>query len=544
MFYESEGKIIENIRGREIREDNNGSNENALYAYSDAISTVNMLRKAPLGYRLDSTYLVNKIELFENAIKLAYYMGKGDRCYEFIELIKSRILTATLSIPLVVEQGEERGVGPLVNDPSIPLKKRFSQLTYEIDSLEYAGYNEGFTPELQQRRTSLLDERDALLERIRFSDPHWRVISQPVPFDLNEIANMLLQRKQKAHTLFYNRTQGEVIAVLIKENGKVVCDKVLMSPSIESKLDKYQHNLQTDKPNPELFDPCAQELSIDASDLVPSSLMKEAVQNDGGLIIVPHGPLHLVPWAALTLYGKRLFEYCPIGILPNLSCIRLLNSSDNISAEELKIAIVGPPTYQSMRSFRSIVGAEKEIELVETTYLDYGKKVLAPKLCGSTYAEENFWKLALRQDITRGGILHIACHGTFDPYEPMNSALLLDNSKVDAAEIALHRIKYEEVVLSACSTGWRPSKVQDIELVGDDLLGLPGAFLEAGAKSVLVSIPPADDAAASQFMELYHENRVEGLTPLLALQKSQKTMLANAIFSPYSWVGFSVYGCS
>lgn len=71
-------------------------------------------------------------------------------------------------------------------------------------------------------------------------------------------------------------------------------------------MDRYQHNLQTEKPTVELFDPGSQELSIDASDLVPSSLMKDAVQNDGGLIIVPHGSLHVIPWAGLTFDGKRL----------------------------------------------------------------------------------------------------------------------------------------------------------------------------------------------------------------------------------------------
>lgn len=237
-------------------------------------------------------------------------------------------------------------------------------------------------------------------------------------------------------------------------------------------------------------------------------------------------------------------EYCPIGILPNLSFIKLLNSSDSVSAEHLEIAIVGPPTYQRMSSFRSLGGAEKEIELIKAIYLDYGMKVLEPVLRRSESNEENFWKLALRQDISGGGILHIACHGNIDHFEPMNSGLLLENSKVDAAEISLRRIKYEEVVLSACSTGWRPTKVQDIEPISDDILGLPGAFLKAGSKSVLVSITPAEDTAASKFMQIYHENRTEGLMPLLALQKAQITMLADKRFPPYSWIGFSVYGFS
>ena len=85
-------------------------------------------------------------------------------------------------------------------------------------------------------------------------------------------------------------------------------------------------------------------------------------------------------------------------------------------------------------------------------------------------------------------------------------------------------------------------EVQDIELLGDDILGLPGAFLKAGAKSVLVSIPNADDKAAAMFMMHYHNQRVLGNTPMNALQETQQTMLNDA-HEPYTWLGFTVYGC-
>ncbi len=103
-------------------EENKGSDKEALYAYSEAVSTVSILRKVPLGYRLDSAYLMDKIELFENAIKLAYSVGKGGRCCEFIEQVKSRILTATLSIPRVPESSPGRG-GVLTERSFCPSKK-------------------------------------------------------------------------------------------------------------------------------------------------------------------------------------------------------------------------------------------------------------------------------------------------------------------------------------------------------------------------------------------------------------------------------------
>jgi CHAT domain-containing protein len=100
-----------------------------------------------------------------------------------------------------------------------------------------------------------------------------------------------------------------------------------------------------------------------------------------------------------------------------------------------------------------------------------------------------------------------------------------------------------KVILSACSTGWRPTKVQDVVLAGDDILGIPAAFLEAGIKSVLISIPPAHDLVSSKFMYLYHKNRLDGKKPLLALQETQKSMLATSMYPLYFWIGFTIYGC-
>ena len=72
---------------------------------------------------------------------------------------------------------------------------------------------------------------------------------------------------------------------------------------------------------------------------------------------------------------------------------------------------------------------------------------------------------------------------------------------------------------------------------------LPGAFLEAGVQSVLVSIPKAADDATFQFMVSYHDHRLDGKSPLAALQETQRAMLTDARYPPRAWIGFTVYGC-
>ena len=193
-----------------------------------------------------------------------------------------------------------------------------------------------------------------------------------------------------------------------------------------------------------------------------------------------------------------------------------------------------------MPDFPRLPGAEKECKEILKLYPE--DRVISKMVLGKNSTERSFWNLAGQAE-SKAAILHIACHGISEPEEPMHSGLILSDGRIDASEIALSSLHFEEVVLSACSTGWRPVKVGDVVLTGDDILGLPGAFLEAGTRSVLVSIPAVDDEAGSAFMISYHKLRADGKSPLKAMQLTQLFMSENTDFKPYQWVGITLYGC-
>jgi CHAT domain-containing protein len=498
-----------------------GRPHDALGAYMQFAETVNALRKAPLGYRLDSTYLRDKLPAFAAAIGLACESRDAERACRLMEMVKARALTATLSVPA--------GDGsPGAGD----LDLRVDALSEQLDALEYAAYSSGWTDEIQQRRAALLAERAALLEQIRFSDPRWRSLSEPVPFEFGKVLDLLARRGQAALTLFHS-DQG-VIAVLLRD-GRCSVARTALSTAAAEALAAYQRNLQATSPDPSRFDPAG--LGLDAAQLVPAELLGPALQG-AGLIVVPHGPLHLVPWAGLTFAGKRLFEYCPVSILPNLTAL-LAMQTDFAAAP--RVALIGGPDYRSLPGLQPLLLAQAELETIQDIYPSPPGPV--GELCtGKEATEANFRRLAGHAGAA-GNILHVACHGDFVTGEPMNSGLLLADGKADAAEIARTHLRYDEVILSACSTGVRPVEVQGIALTGDDILGLPGAFLEAGTRSVLVSIPRARDDATLSFMTVYHEGRADGKPPMLALQAAQRTMLANSLYPPHLWIGFTVYGC-
>ena len=146
--------------------------------------------------------------------------------------------------------------------------------------------------------------------------------------------------------------------------------------------------------------------------------------------------------------------------------------------------------------------------------------------------------------LAQGAILHVTCHGMPPRSEPGDAALLLADVDLEAASLADERIPFAEVVLTACSTGYRPATDwQGIPLSGDDALGLPGAFLEAGAATMLVSIPLAQAGAARRIAVDYHAARLDGLAPLAAFRRAQLALLSDPSVRPRNACGFVLYGC-
>lgn len=96
-----------------------------------------------------------------------------------------------------------------------------------------------------------------------------------------------------------------------------------------------------------------------------------------------------------------------------------------------------------------------------------------------------------------------------------------DDGILTAEEVAsLDLSRTEWVVLSACDTG--RGQIQD----GEGVLGLRRAFAIAGARTVLMSLWPVEDAEAQRFMRALYAARLEqGLDAAESLRYAQLTLL-------------------
>ena len=97
---------------------------------------------------------------------------------------------------------------------------------------------------------------------------------------------------------------------------------------------------------------------------------------------------------------------------------------------------------------------------------------------------------------------HFSCHGSFNPDNPLESALFLANKEpLTLGEIFELRLnKCRLITLSACETG-----MIDINSISDEYIGLPSGFLFAGSPSVVSSLWTVNDLSTSFLMIKLYE---------------------------------------
>ncbi|MGW3059500.1 CHAT domain-containing protein [Streptomyces goshikiensis] len=226
------------------------------------------------------------------------------------------------------------------------------------------------------------------------------------------------------------------------------------------------------------------------------------------LVLVPMAELSAVPWHAARLPGSGRYA-CQEANISYIPSARLLCEVAERPATGMRQALVVGDPEQNLPH-----AGEEADAILEKFYP--GGDLLGP---GAATPEAVKGWLG-RQ---RGGMLHLACHGSVEEGGRYSSYLgLADESRLSAEELTEGSARYqglELVVLAACRSsvsghGW------------DEAYSMSTAFLVAGARSVVGSLWPVPDDATSLLMYMTHHylNR-EGQTPGAALRSAQSWML-------------------
>ncbi|WP_347402554.1 CHAT domain-containing protein [Corallococcus macrosporus] len=270
------------------------------------------------------------------------------------------------------------------------------------------------------------------------------------------------------------------------------------------------------------------------------------------LLLVPDGPLHDLPFAALREHadGPPLVARYELARVPSASLLHhwreqpeqppggealVLADPDRGASAATAVATSRGGVFLETASLGALPEARREGRTVSKTLEDTSVK---PRLLVGAEASEQALKDS-RWDAVR--ILHVAAHAVVDVESPERSALVLapgsagEDGLLQPREITGLRLRDALVVLSSCRGA------SGALLAGEGVLSLARAFFESGARAVVASLWPMRDAEAAKLLERYYRHLAAGQGAASALRDAQRESWEDG--EPTAvWAGLGVMG--
>jgi CHAT domain-containing protein len=277
------------------------------------------------------------------------------------------------------------------------------------------------------------------------------------------------------------------------------------------------------------------------------------------VIIVPDGDIFAIPFEALftvsdessfTDWGNIpfLIEYWSFSYAYSASLIGRGTSLGGESVPSGLLAVA--PVYQQSATVAASHDTYLEFDPIPYTLTEVdGLASLFARFAEPRGRGDEGRHLVLRDDeaseasiqsldLTRFKYVHFATHAFFSAAEPMSSGVVLypgKSSEFDnvlrVSEIYGLGLSADLVVLSACDTG------VGVFYPGEGLLGLPHAFLYAGARNVVASLWIGEDAATATIVLHFYRHLFAGSTLTSSLTRAKRFVLNDMpqFASPMYW---------
>jgi CHAT domain-containing protein len=252
------------------------------------------------------------------------------------------------------------------------------------------------------------------------------------------------------------------------------------------------------------------------------------------LVIVPDGPLHAAPFAALVRREDHSYviEQHAVQIAPSLTVFLTASAHAAARGTAAGALVVGNPQVGS--GFADLPEAEAEAREVASFYAD------AELLTGAAATKSAFLASARRH-----GIVHFAGHAIANDNRPDLSRLILSGSDEGSRSLfarELARQPFDQttlVVLGACRTNI--GRVRR----GEGVFNLARPFLAAGVPTVVATLWDVDDRASHKLLVEFHRALRQRGSVSAALRVAQLKLLADTdlrMQRPAAWAGFAAIG--
>ena len=262
----------------------------------------------------------------------------------------------------------------------------------------------------------------------------------------------------------------------------------------------------------------------------------------GRLLIVPHGVLHELPFAALGDGATALVDHHELVMAASAAVALHALGRDNgprgpapgAAPAHSQVPGAAPAHSQApgaAPALALLLGDSGRLPHVATELSAVGAALAPARVVeGSGLQGAQMRELAAQADV-----LHLACHASFRADSPLFSALQFADGALTADQVQALALRARLVVLSACETALGDAGV------ADEGVGLVRAFQMAGARSVLGSQWAVDDAATAEFMALFYRHWCAGEPLAAALAQAQRALRLQRPH-PAHWAAFALHG--
>ena len=311
-------------------------------------------------------------------------------------------------------------------------------------------------------------------------------------------------------------------------------------------------------------------------ELTLSKPLSKEVKNKQNLIISPDGALRLLPFEAMfnKETNKYLIEQKEIRYIPSgKELVRLYKYGKNkvVAQENNTTVIFSNPNFNAKISTPSQIDQEYLAITSNTSRGGIIKSLFRMRFAPlpGTKAEAASIKATLKNEklteykeeeasesnlmkVKEPKILHIATHGFFINDKSIPNPMLKSGIALSGANKSVIKGKSDGVVtalklsgldlrgtdlvvLSACQTG-----VVDINST-DSVSGLSKAFIQAGAKDIVMSLWSVNDESTKDLMSSFYQEMQKDLSYAKALKSAKLKMIYKGMH-PFYWAPFIVNG--
>ncbi|XP_066015058.1 tetratricopeptide repeat protein 28 isoform X1 [Pocillopora verrucosa] len=253
------------------------------------------------------------------------------------------------------------------------------------------------------------------------------------------------------------------------------------------------------------------------------------------LLIIPDGPLWIVPYAALKDgNSKYLCESFTIRVAPSLASLRLIADCPDDYHKSSDALLVGDPWISEVTNSEGeqLPCAKEEVEMI-------GKILNIMPITGRQATKREVLKR-----LSSVSLVHFAAHGcmetgqialTPDP-DRISTVPTEEDYMLTIGDVLNAQLRAKLVVLSCCHSGRG-------EIKAEGVVGIARAFMGAGARSIVVSLWAIDDEATLEFMKHFYQQLAGGKPASESLNLAMKSLRESDKFCDIKyWAPFLLIG--